>query len=77
LRLTGSSPATPATCAAGTFTSDGGHLHSRLDTRQVHDRRVEFEGEKEDNAWDDEIDDFETESSCDLGDLSDLKDLGI
>jgi len=43
----------------------------------VHDRRVEFEGEKEDNTWDDEIDDFETESSCDLGDLSDLKDLGI
>ena len=26
-----------------------------------YDKRVEFEGEKEDNDWDDEIEDFESE----------------
>eukprot|EP00965_Chrysotila_dentata_P175441 5791402-Pleurochrysis_carterae.AAC.1 len=31
------------------------------DPSYVHDKRVEFEGEKEDNEWDDEISDFESE----------------
>ena len=38
----------------------------------VHDKRVEFDEEKEENAWDDSLEDFTSEEEEDL-----FKDLGL